>query len=191
MKLGHTFGLVSLSLFTATQAWAEEGGIPQMDETWYGNQLLWLAVSFILLYIVVSTFIAPTAASILGERESAVNEAIAKADLAKREAESTRSGYEAGDQSARIKAAELMAQAQAAISRDTSEALAALDIQLAHKASQAEARIAEARAKATSAMQQATSDLAGAMASKLLGRTVSSEEAAAATSPIVNLKKAG
>lgn len=170
---------------------AYAAGIPQMDQTWYANQLLWLAVSFAALYAIVSLFIAPTAAKILGAREHAINEAVAQAERAKREAESTRTGYEAGDQSARAKAAELMAQAQAAISRDASERLAVLDTELAHKASQAEARIADARAKAAASMQQATSDLAGAMASKLLGRAVTSEEAVAATSPIVNLKKAG
>jgi len=176
-------------LLTAIAAPAYAEGIPQMDQTWYANQLFWLAISFTLLYAAVARFIAPTAAKILGAREQAINEAISEAERAKREAESTRLGSEAGGESARAKAGEIMAQAAATASKEASDALAKLEVELAHKASQAEARIVDARAKATANMQQATSDLAAAMASKLLGHDVTAEEATA-SSPIVNLKKA-
>lgn len=169
---------------------AHAAGVPQMDQTWYANQLLWLAISFGLLYAVVSTFIAPTAAKILATRATAINDAIAQADKAKAAAETTRSDFESEGQSARTQASEVMARAQAENSASASEAMAKLDHDLAQKLQHAEARIADARAKAASSMQDATASLAATMASKLLGRTVTEQEAAAAITPIVTLKKA-
>ena len=185
MKLLRTFAILALS---ASPAFAE--GLPQMDQSWYANQLLWLAVSFGSLFVIVSLFIAPTAAGILNTREKAISEAIAEAEKAKAAADLTKSDFESGDQSARIKAAELMAKAQAENTAAAAEATAKLDHDLARKVQQAETRIADARKEALTGMQDATANLAASMAAKLLGRPVSLEEAKAATSPIVKVKKA-
>ena len=187
MKLASKLSLI-LGL-SALAPVAHAAGLPQLDHTWFANQILWLVVSFIVLYTIVSLFIAPTIAGILKTRESSIADAIREAERAKAEAELTRSGYEAGENSARTKAQELLAKVQAEISRNASDALTTLDHDLDRKAKQAEARIVDAQAKAAASMQQATSDLAAAMASKLLGRSVSKEEVTA-TSSIDKLKKA-
>lgn len=71
MKRWYSSPLISSFVFAAHAASAaEEGGIPQMDQTWYPNQLLWLAVSFCLLFLIVSRFIAPRISGILTTRES-------------------------------------------------------------------------------------------------------------------------
>lgn len=157
-----------------------------MDQAWYPSQLLWLAISFGLLFAIVSLFIAPRAESILKTREAAIADAIVEAEKAKQAAETTRSDFEAGGQSARTKAAEMLAKAQAQNTAEANEATAKLAQELDRKTAQAEARIAEARTKALGGMQDATADLAAAMASKLLGRPVTAKEASAST----NLKKA-
>jgi len=177
---------------TATPALAESaGGLPQMDQTWFANQLLWLAISFGLLFVIVSTYIAPTAQGILKKREAAIDEAIAEAEKAKRAADITKSDFESGGQSARTTAAELIAKAQAENNAAAAEATAKLDHELARKLDQAEARISDARKQALADMQTGTANLAASMAAKLLGRPVSLEEATAATTPIVKLKKVG
>ena len=189
MSLFRQLPITLVTLAVSSRA-AQAAGIPQMDQTWYGNQLLWLAISFVLLYSMVSLFIAPTAAKILGVRAEAITSAVAQAEKAKHEAELARNSFEEGGQSARTKAAEMMASAQAANSRENAEALARLDKELAHSAGVSNARIANAQAKALNEIATATTELASAMASKLLGRPVSVDEASIATSPIVNLKKA-
>lgn len=167
---------------------AHAAGVPQMDPTWHANQLLWLAVSFGLLYVLVAAFIAPTISGILARRESAINHAIVEAERAQRAADTTRSDFESGEQTARVKAAELIAKAHAEATRDAATAAAKLEQDMNRKAAQAQTRIDEARSKAESQMQQATASLAAAIAQKLLGHSVTDEEANAATS---NLKKAG
>lgn len=164
-KLSATFALTG-----AAPAYA--GGLPQLDPTWFGNQVLWLVVTFIALYAIVSFFIAPTVNSILTARESAIGDAIRDAEEAKRTAEDTRTHFESAGQSARTKAAEFTAQAQAEISRDNTAAMAKLDTELARKTEQADNRISEAKAKAVAGMQDSTVAIAKAMADKLLGEAV-------------------
>ncbi len=175
----------SASVFAATAAGAaEDGQIPQMDQTWYPNQLLWLAVSFIVLYTLVSRVIAPRIGQVLEAREKAIANAIREAEIAKRVAESTKGDYESNTSSSRNKAAEMIATVQAQASAEASQALVKLDHELTKKSEQAQARLDEAVSKAQSGMETATINLASAMAEKLLGQAVSSETVSDAVKPL-------
>jgi len=188
MKLIRSVYMVLGATVVASPAYAN--GLPQMDQSWYPNQLLWLAISFTLLYALVSLFIAPTAAKILNTRETAISEAILEAEKATRAAETTKTAFESGGQSARTQASEVMLAAQVKNSTEAAAAMAKLDHELARKLEQAEARIHDARDTALGVMQEATVSLARTMASMLLGREITEQEASAAISPIVKLKKA-
>ena len=152
---------------------AHAAGLPQLDHTWYANQLLWLVVSFGLLYTVVSCIVAPSINSVLKTRSSAIDDAIREAERAKEMAESTKSNAESANLDARNQASAFLAKAQAETSANALEALAKLDHDLAKKLSQADVRIEDTKNKALSAINAATVSLASAMASKLLGHAVS------------------
>lgn len=122
---------VSFSVLLAASRVLAQDGIPQMDQTWYPNQLLWLAISFTLLFIVVSTVIAPSIRSVLHTRESAIRHAIAEAEHARAQAESSRSQATSASQSARSKAMELITAAQVENSRNAANELSKLDHELA------------------------------------------------------------
>ena len=179
---------VALPVVVAASAANAGAGIPQMDATWFPNQLLWLAVSFGLLYVAVAKFIAPRIESVLHTRQEAIAAAIAEAEKAKREAEVTRGDFESSGKAARAKAAELVATAQAQSSRDVADALTKMDRELARKLEHAEAVVQDALAKAQAGMQAATADLTAAMSSKLLGSAV---DAGAVARAVETVKKAG
>ena len=164
----RTVRRIAYFAFVASAAKAE-GGLPQLDPTWYGNQLLWLAISFVLLYVLVSGVIAPTIHHVLKDRADAIDAAIAEAEKAKLAAESSRGSAESAIHTARAKAAEMVVAAQVENSREAAEAIAKLDHELARKADQAQARIQEALAKAHEQLGAATADLANTMAEKLIG----------------------
>lgn len=151
---------------------AHAAGLPQLDHTWFSNQVLWLVVTFLALYAVVSCLIAPTVDKLLLARESAIADAVRDAEEAKRAAETTRTHFESAGQSARSTAAEFTARAQAESARDAADAMVKLDAELARKMDQAEARIQDATGKAISGMQAATVSIAKAMVEKLLGETI-------------------
>jgi F-type H+-transporting ATPase subunit b len=161
--------------FAATAANAEGAGMPQLDPTWFGNQLFWLAISFALLFVLVSRFVVPSVSGVLASRANAIDGAIREAERAKLEAESTRGSANSENQSARARAAELMAQAQAENSRDAAEALAKLDHDLAKRASHAAAVLEDAVAKAASNIDLSAQSLATTMTETLLGKASSSD----------------
>lgn len=149
---------------------ARAGGLPQMDHHWFANELLWLAVSFLVLYVAVAKFIAPSIEGVLNTRSHAIDEAIHEAERAKQAAEATRGNAESTGNDARVRAAEIMAQAQAASSRDAADALAKLDRDLERKASHADALVTDAVQKAEAGIDAAAQALAEAMAGQLLKR---------------------
>ncbi len=160
---------LGIPLLLAASAAHAEGEIPQMDQTWYPNQLLWLAVSFLLMFVLVSKFIAPVVSGVLKTRESAINDAIREAERAKAEAESTRGAATSESQSARMKAAEYMAAAQAENSKAAAEAMAKLDNEISRKAGHAAAILEDAVTKAQNGIDEAAQSLAAAMTAALLG----------------------
>jgi F-type H+-transporting ATPase subunit b len=179
MKQTHlTFSAVLLASTSASAS-----SLPQMDPTWYPNQLLWLAISFGVLYAAVGLFIAPTIKSILGTREDAISEAIAEAERAKHEAESTRGNSESARHDARIRAAEAMAKAQAENNANAAEAIAKLDNDLARRADHAAAILEDTVAKAKAGVEASAQSLAMAMAEKLLSDAAPSD----ATAPKLKL----
>lgn len=147
---------------------AHASSLPQMDPTWFANQLLWLAVSFGLLYAMVSLFIAPSIQSVLRTRETAISNAIHEAERAKRAAETTRSDADSTGFTARAKAAEMMAQAQAKNTAEAAEAISKLDRDLARRAEQAAVVLEEAVVKAAAGIDAAAKELASVMTAQLL-----------------------
>lgn len=155
-------------IWLASCSASAQDGIPQMDQTWYPNQLLWLAVSFALLYAAVSLFIAPRISAILATRETAIAEAIREAEEARSAAESISSNATSANRNSRIRAAEIMAQLQADSARDTAQAIAKLDHDLARKAAHARSVLDDVMKKAEAGIDHAAQDLAQAMTEKLL-----------------------
>ena len=166
MKRTSQFTAMALVMTAST---AHASSLPQMDVTTFPNQLLWLAVSFVVLFIAVSTFIGPSIKGVLTTRENAINDAIREAERAKLQAESTRGNANSESHAARAKAAELMAHAQAANNADAAEAIAKLDHELERRASHAHAVLEDAVAKANANIEQSVSALAEAITEKLLG----------------------
>ena len=169
------FRYILLSSPLYALAWvanAEENAVPQMDQTWYPNQLFWLAVSFVLLYAIVSKNVAPRMARILGERETALHDAIREAEAAKNTAAATRSHAESEGASARNKAAEFIQKAHTENIREATNALAKLDQELERKLDQADIRIRQAKEDAMDSLRAATVDLTAAVAGQLLGRSL-------------------
>ena len=142
--------------------------IPQMNPASYPGQLVWLGISFVLLYLMVANFIAPRVSAVLDERARAITDAIAKAEELKAKASNTRGDFEAAGAKARTEAAALIAKAQADAAKKAAEANAALSAELEAKAAESRTRIAKAVAKANAEVDDAAQELADAMTRQLL-----------------------
>lgn len=159
--------IVALAALVAAPALA--AGIPQIEQKeTYPGQLAWLAISFVLLYFMVSTYIAPRISGVLTERERAISDAIATAEQLKEAASNTRGNFEAAGTEARANAAALVAKAVADAAKEAAEAQAKLHAELETKEQASRERISKAVAKASREVDDAAQSLADAMSAKLL-----------------------
>lgn len=152
-----------------TSAVAKPVGLPQLDPTWFANQLLWLAVSFTLLYQIVARVIIPRVHGVLSLRQATIDTAIAKAEDFKKNAGAARSDFEHRAHEVQAKANAVLAEAQARAARASADALAKLSVELEAREALAMSGLKQSLKAAEADMQQATSEVAHAIAEKLLG----------------------
>lgn len=134
------------------------------------SQLVWGAIIFILLYLLLTRWALPQVGAVLESRAAliasdleAAREAKQRADAAV--AELTRATAEAHAQ-AQARIAEAMAVAKEAAERQSASQAAQLESQLA----EAERRIGAARQAALGALRQVATDTAVAVVARLTGR---------------------
>lgn len=164
----HTFTVATLLTAAASPAFAKSS-VPQMDPSSFQNQLAWLAITFVALYLIVSKSVVPKVSEVLSAREATIADAIAKAEAFKQHAEQTKGDFEAGSTTARAKAAELLAKAQADAAAKQAAALTALNATLEAQSAKATAALTKSVAAAKKDLDSAANDLARTMVEKLLG----------------------
>lgn len=154
--------------------------MPQLDVGTYAPQLVWLAISFVLLYVLMSRVALPRIAGVLEERRKRREDNLAKAEELGKEAQSVAEAYEAALADARNRAqARRSGVAEGAKARMEAE-IARLDEALRAKARDAEAAIARAREAAAGEVADIAAEVAGLAARKLAGLTVDAGAAKAA-----------
>src|SRR4030095_9841622 len=81
-----------------------EGGLPQLNPEHFAGQIFWLAITFGLLFILLSRVTLPKIASGLSARKSRIAGDLSGAELSKKNASSALAEYEAALAQARGKA---------------------------------------------------------------------------------------
>ena len=66
---------------------ASEGGLPQLDFSTFGNQIFWLLVTLIAIYLILSKLALPRIAAVLAERQGTISHDVAMAEELKEKAE--------------------------------------------------------------------------------------------------------
>lgn len=166
----------------------EQGGLPQMNviaDGTYTNQLFWLAVTFIALYIVVSRLVLPRVTRVIEDREEEIRGNLDKAKADQDGAEAANEKVEAMIAEARSKSQGIIADAKAQIQADIAKATADLDAVLEKRVAKAEGEIAAERAAAMAEMETVVSEVAGEIVAQLSGITADDAKLGAAVSAAV------
>jgi F-type H+-transporting ATPase subunit b len=143
--------------------------MPQLEFADYAPQIVWLTISFVILYLILSRIALPRVASVLDERERQVQSDIDRAQRLKAEAEDALATYERTMAEARATAQAELRKAVQAVAAEASARESGLSAKLAEQTAAAERSIAAAKQAAFADLQTMAGDIAGAMAGKLAG----------------------
>lgn len=147
----------------------EAGGLPQLNFATYEEQVVWLFLTFIVLFVIVSRMVLPRVTKVLEEREERIAGDLDTAERLRKDAEDVKNAYEEAVAQARKQAQETILGAKEKIQADIAKAQAELDQALAAKAAEAEASIAKAREEALADVGKVAGEVAGDLVSKLAG----------------------
>lgn len=162
----------------------EGASFPPFDVNTFGSQLLWLAISFGVLYLLMAKVIVPQLSGILADRQARISGDLEAAAKAKTDAEAAGAAYEKALGEAKARAQTLVhetrdrAAAEAALKRQ------ALEAELAEKLAAAEAVIAEGKAKAMSSVRGIAIEAATAIVERLTGEAPADAKVAAAVDAV-------
>lgn len=158
-----------------TEAHGGNGGhsdvFPPFDPASFGSQLLWLALSFAALYILMSKIALPRIGEILEVRRDRIEGDLAEAERLRQKTDQAIEAYETDLANAKQKAHTIAEETREAIRKDLDAKRADVETDLAKKMATAESRIQSTKTEALGHVEEIASDTAHAMVTNLLGRT--------------------
>ena len=161
---------------TTGAAEASSGGMPQLDFSTWGNQIFWLVLALIAIYLILSRVALPRIAAILAERQGTISNEIAAAEDHKSKAADAEAAYDKALVDARAEAQNIIAQSKADMQADLDKAIAKAEDQIAAKSAESEKAISEIRAGALENVKAVAKDtvkeIVSAMGSKADAKTI-------------------
>lgn len=142
-------------------------GMPQLDFSTWPNQIFWLLVTLVVIYLVLSKIALPRIGAVLADRKSTITNDLAAAEELKQKAVDAEKAYNEALANARTEAAKIVAQAKAEIQKDLDAATAKADAEIAAKAAESEKTIAGIRDGAAAAVAEVAKDVAGELVAAL------------------------
>lgn len=167
---------------TTGAAEASSGGMPQLDFSTWGNQIFWLVLALIAIYLILSRVALPRIAAILAERQGTITNDIAAAEDLKSKAADAEAAYDKALVDARAEAQSIIAQSKADMQADLDKAIAKADKQIAAKSAESEKAISEIRAGALDNVKAVAKDTVKEIVAAMGGKADAKTITAAVTS---------
>ena len=153
---------------------------PPFDSAYFASQLVWLALIFGALYLLMSRIALPRIGAILEHRRRHIADDLAQADELGGKSQAVLAAHEQALSEAKGRAQLLENEARQSASAAAEARRKELDAKLAMRITQAEKSIAASRASAMSNVRNIASEVAGAIVERLTGTRPADHEIAEA-----------
>ena len=155
---------------------AESAGMPQLDFATFPNQIFWLAVTLVVIYLVLTKIALPRIATVLSDRQDTITGDISAAEELKAKAHEAEEAYLKALADARVEAARIVAEAKAEIQGDLDIAIAKADAEIAAQSAESAKAIQAIRDGAMDSVKAVAKDTAkeivAALGSKADAKTI-------------------
>jgi F-type H+-transporting ATPase subunit b len=138
----------------------DAAGMPQLEFATFPNQIFWLVVTLVVLYLILSRVALPRIGSILAERSGTITADIDAAETYKRQASEVEAAYHKALDDARAHAHKIVEKMRSDIQADLDVAIQKADAEIAARTAESERRIAEIRDSANEAVEEVARDAA-------------------------------
>lgn len=160
-------------LHEGTEAHGGEAGhtaFPPFDSSTFGSQLIWLALTFGALYLLMSRIALPRIGEILEVRRDRIESDLAEAERMRQKTDEALATYEQALADARSRAQGIAEETRAKVRAELEAKRGKVEADLAKKVAEAEARIQETKAEALGNVGEIATDTAQSLVSQLLGK---------------------
>jgi F-type H+-transporting ATPase subunit b len=142
---------------------------PPFQKETFASQLVWLAITFVALYLMISRIAVPRISGILEERSKRIEGDFAAAQRMKDESEAALAAYEKSLADARNRAQAIGAEIRDKLHAEGEERRKALEGKLATQLADAEKQIATTKTAAMANVRGIAVDAAAAIVERLIG----------------------
>jgi F-type H+-transporting ATPase subunit b len=149
---------------------AAEGGMPQLNPHDFAPQIVWLVITFVVLYLIMSKLAIPAISDTLEKRQGKIQSDLDAAEKASEDTRALVAAYEKRLADAREEARKLHREQAEADSAAASARLTELGNTLNARIDEAEKRIAGQRAQVMEGLEDMAHDIAADVYGKLAGQ---------------------
>ena len=154
--------------------------MPQLDISTFTPQLVWLAIWFVVLYLLMARLALPRIGAAIEARQQRREGDLARAAQLKAEAEAAGAAYQKALAEARVQAQATIKETSDRLAADAAERQRALAATLAEQIAAAEHRIAAAKEQALAEVRGIAVDVGRSIVEKLTGAAPDAAKMAAA-----------
>lgn len=173
----------------ATNAHTEVPGgkppFPPFNQETFASQLIWLAIAFVLLYLLMSRIALPRVGGIIADRSGKIASDMSEAQKLKEDTDAAIAAYEKKLAEARSNAQTIAGQTRDKLMGEADQRRKSLEADLQRKLDEAERTIASTRSSAMSNVGAIASDAAKAIVERLTGTPASDKAVSDAVADVL------
>ena len=154
---------------TEAPAGAHKGAFPPFQKDTFASQLVWLAITFVVLYVLAAKFALPRIGAIFEARRSRIADDLAEAQRLKEQSDAALAGYEKALAEARARAQTIAGETHSRLNAEAEERRKVLAAGLNAKLAEAEKSIAATKVAAMANVRGIAAEAAAAIVERLIG----------------------